>query len=194
MIQTTIATIAVTIKSSSRAQPTASESSQIEGISSAYAPVAKAAAMVVMRTTASVGSWMVGSGTLSIRTSRLPCHVSAFNSSPSVAVLDLIGSYPAGAYPSEVVLNGAPLHKPALIPGLFTQVPRRCILRGSYRAFSGGIMAVRKGRSPRGEALYGKEHRICTRLYATIRRSPLDLRGAPAGGGRLRPSKPSLPS
>jgi hypothetical protein len=29
-------------------------------------------------------------------------------------------------------------------------------------------MAVRKGRSPRGEALYGKEDRICTRLYATI--------------------------
>src|SRR5215208_1187609 len=37
-------------------------------------------AVVVMRTTASVGSCMVGSGTLSIRTSRLPCHVSAFNS------------------------------------------------------------------------------------------------------------------
>jgi hypothetical protein len=41
-------------------------------------------AVVVMRSTASVGSLMVGSGTLSTRTSRLPCQVSAFNSSPSV--------------------------------------------------------------------------------------------------------------
>ncbi len=32
----------------------------------------------VMRTIASVGSWMVGSGTLSTRTSRLPCQVTAF--------------------------------------------------------------------------------------------------------------------
>jgi hypothetical protein len=31
-----------------------------------------------MRTIASVGSWMAGSGTLSTRTSRLPCQVTAF--------------------------------------------------------------------------------------------------------------------
>src|SRR5947199_6357080 len=32
----------------------------------------------VIRTTASVGCWMLGSATLSTRTSRLPCHVTAF--------------------------------------------------------------------------------------------------------------------
>src|SRR5689334_22358014 len=31
----------------------------------------------VTRTITSVGSWIAGSGTVSIRTSRLPCHVSA---------------------------------------------------------------------------------------------------------------------
>src|SRR4051812_589580 len=35
-------------------------------------------AVVVTRMTASVGSWMTGSGTSSTRTSRLPCHASAF--------------------------------------------------------------------------------------------------------------------
>src|SRR3954453_2701889 len=35
-------------------------------------------ALEVMRTTASVGSWIFGSGTSSTRTSRLPCHVNAF--------------------------------------------------------------------------------------------------------------------
>ena len=32
----------------------------------------------VTRMIASVGSWIVGSGTLSTRTSRLPCQVTAF--------------------------------------------------------------------------------------------------------------------
>src|SRR5690606_41380337 len=32
-------------------------------------------AVVVIRTMASEGSWMTGSGTVSTRTSRLPCHV-----------------------------------------------------------------------------------------------------------------------
>src|SRR4051812_42529078 len=36
----------------------------------------------VTRMMASVGSWMVGSGTFSTRTSRLPCHVSAFTLRP----------------------------------------------------------------------------------------------------------------
>ncbi|BDD76229.1 hypothetical protein GCM10023177_55380 [Streptomyces violaceoruber] len=37
--------------------------------------------------TASVGSWIFGSGTSSTRTSRLPCHVTAFIArAPSVAV------------------------------------------------------------------------------------------------------------
>lgn len=37
--------------------------------------------------TASVGSWILGSGTSSTRTSRLPCHVTAFIArAPSVAV------------------------------------------------------------------------------------------------------------
>jgi len=35
-------------------------------------------AVEVILTIASVGSWIAGSGTLSTRTSRLPCHVSAF--------------------------------------------------------------------------------------------------------------------
>src|SRR3954451_2578026 len=34
--------------------------------------------VVVTRTIASVGSWIVGSGTSSTRTSRLPCQVTAF--------------------------------------------------------------------------------------------------------------------
>src|SRR4051794_323802 len=34
-------------------------------------------AVVVMRTIASVGSWIAGSGTSSTRTSRLPCHATA---------------------------------------------------------------------------------------------------------------------
>src|SRR5919112_1105041 len=34
--------------------------------------------VVVILIMASVGSWMVGSGTLSTRTSRLPCHATAF--------------------------------------------------------------------------------------------------------------------
>src|SRR5919201_4919528 len=38
----------------------------------------------VMRTIASVGSWISGSGTVSTRTSRFPCHVSALIASPSV--------------------------------------------------------------------------------------------------------------
>jgi hypothetical protein len=33
--------------------------------------------VVVTRMTASVGSWMIGSGTSSTRTSRLPCQVTA---------------------------------------------------------------------------------------------------------------------
>ena len=34
--------------------------------------------VVVILTIASFGSWIVGSGTLSTRTSRLPCHATAF--------------------------------------------------------------------------------------------------------------------
>ena len=35
---------------------------------------------------ASVGSWIVGSGTVSTRTSRLPCQTAAFMTGPFVAV------------------------------------------------------------------------------------------------------------
>src|SRR5215211_1111772 len=51
----------------------------------------------VIRTIASVGSWIVGSGTVSTRTSRLPCQVTAFMVPPSgvaVAVPEQAG-YPA---------------------------------------------------------------------------------------------------
>ena len=39
-------------------------------------------AVEVIRTIASVGSWIVGSGTVSTRTSRLPCHVNALIDNP----------------------------------------------------------------------------------------------------------------
>src|SRR5215208_683316 len=92
-----------------------------------------------MRTTASVDSWIVGSGTLSTRTSRLPCQASAFNSSPSLAFC-LSGSFSNPPYvPGTSSPKLVHLHKPALISGLFTGVRRRGILRSSpsddaYRA------------------------------------------------------------
>jgi hypothetical protein len=47
-------------------------------------------AVDVIRTIASVGSWMVGSGTVSTRTSRLPCHTAAL----TTVLLDFAGGSP----------------------------------------------------------------------------------------------------
>src|SRR5918998_2208911 len=84
-----------------------------------------------MRTTASVDSWIVGSGTLSTRTSRLPCQVSAFNSSPSLALPVPIVSIPT-CLPGTSSPKLVHLHKPALISSLFTGVRGRQILGNSY--------------------------------------------------------------
>jgi hypothetical protein len=49
-----------------------------ESMELAYVDRDHAGEVVVMRTRASVGSSMVGLGTLSMRTSRSPCHLNAF--------------------------------------------------------------------------------------------------------------------
>lgn len=65
-------------------------------------------AVDVIRTIASVGSWMEGSGTSSTLTERRPCHVTAFTiDSPCVSA----GSLAAGDPPSEAEM--VEVHKAA---------------------------------------------------------------------------------
>src|SRR5215210_300328 len=64
----------------------------------------------VMRTIASVGSSMIGSGTLSTRTSRLPCQATAFMGSPRVRVL-------SDPYPRREAQTLGARVRPGLGPG-----------------------------------------------------------------------------
>src|SRR5918998_5373019 len=65
-------------------------------------------AVIVMRITASVGSRIVGSGTSSNRTSRLPCRASAFIPLFPVQLLRSHCYYPPRVYPARTAPNVAP--------------------------------------------------------------------------------------
>ena len=81
----------------------------------------------VMRTITSVGSWMAGSGTVSTRTSRFPCQVSAFMSNPRSSVSRL-------AYPDARRTNAGMHVWPAGAQGTIERRLSRSTNRGMSRA------------------------------------------------------------
>ena len=117
-------------------------------------------AVEVILTIASVGSWMVGSGTSSTRTSRLPCQVTAFT-------VNLLVVEPAarGRSCSAATWDGRrdEVRRSRITPQVLRAVPSDPIGKRRRRVSAGGVTglleAVSRNAAPAGPDPYDEQER-----------------------------------